>query len=303
MKKNKNYNDIHSFLRDFGTNEQCYIYLCNLKWNTGYSCLKCGHEVSVKGRKWYYRKCQKCKYDESATAHTLFHEIKFPLHKAFFMLHQITTLKKGISTLDMARQHAVHQNTSWHFKRKIQEAMTTNGIIMLKNNVEVDETTIGGSEKGKPGRSHGKKDKVAVALEIDYLEEGNKPIIKNASVQLLDNYSSEELSVAIDSMIDKNAVITTDGWSPYLKAVGNRTHVVLESSVLSNFEDLHWHIFNLKNWLRTIHQGVSSKHLIRYLNEFNFRFNNRNFAGDGFIRLLKIMVKSDPLPRHMAVGE
>jgi len=252
---------------------------------------------------WHYQKCQKCKYDESATAHTLFHEIKFPLHKAFLMLHQITTLKKGISTLDLARQHALHQNTTWHFKRKVQEAMSSSGKVMLKNSVEVDETVIGGYEKGKQGRSHGKKDKVLVAVEIEYPEEGKKVKIKNASAQLIDNYSTKELSAAIDDMIDENAVVTTDGWRPYLKAVGERIHVVLESAVLSNFEDLHWYIFNLKNWIRTIHQGVSSHHLKRYLNEFNFRFNNRNYAGDGFIKALNNMVNLVPLPRHMAIGE
>jgi transposase-like protein len=303
MKKNEEYNDIHSFLRDFGTNEQCYEHLYSLKWSAGYACKKCGHDVSVKGRKWHYRKCQKCKYDESSTAHTLFHEIKFPLHKAFLMLHQITTLKKGLSALDMSRQHAVHQNTTWHFKRKVQEAMTTKGRVELLTSVEVDETAIGGAEKGKPGRSHGKKGKVVVALEVDYPEHGDKPTIKNASAEVIDDYSSEELSDAIDEMVDSEAVITTDGWSAYKKAVGERIHIRLLSSNLSNFVDLHWYIFNLKNWLRTIHQGVSIKHLTRYLNEFNFRFNNRNYSGDGFLRVIKYMVKSPKLTRQMATGE
>ncbi|MFT5980090.1 MAG: hypothetical protein ACI898_000855 [Flavobacteriales bacterium] len=37
--------------------------------------------------------------------------------KAFMMIHQLTTLKKGMSTHELARQHAVHQNKAWFFYR------------------------------------------------------------------------------------------------------------------------------------------------------------------------------------------
>jgi hypothetical protein len=130
MKKSeKEYADIHSFLNDFGTTEQCYSYLSDIKWAKGYTCRNCGHAVSDKGRKWYCRKCQVCKYDESCTAHTLFHNTKFPITKAFMMIHQLTTLKKGMSTHELARQHAVHQNTAWFIKRKTQEVMTVKGRL------------------------------------------------------------------------------------------------------------------------------------------------------------------------------
>lgn len=100
-----NYGDIYFFLKDFGSNEQCYAFLCDLKWGKGYTCRACSHKISIKGRKWYYRKCQICKHDESCTAHTLFHNIKFPISKAFMMIHQLTTMKKGLSTCELARAY------------------------------------------------------------------------------------------------------------------------------------------------------------------------------------------------------
>ena len=304
MKKSeKKYADIHSFLKDFGTKEQCYSYLSDLKWSKGYTCKKCGHKVSVKGRKWYYRKCQVCKYDESCTAHTLFHNTKFHITKAFLMIHQLTTLKKGMSTHELARQHAVHQNTAWFFKRKIQEVMTVKGRLTLDGSVEIDETVVGDAEAGAPGRSNGKKKKVMVALQIDYPEGDEKPVMKFASAEVIKDYSAETLAKAIDNTVDKDALVTTDGLSSYRKAVGQRDHLVFESSVLSNFTDLHWYIFNLKNWIKGIHHHVSKEHLARYLNEFNYRFNNRNYLGDGFIRVVKHMIKMPPLSRQMAVGE
>lgn len=304
MKKTeKKYADFHSFLKDFGTTEQCYTYLSDLKWAKDYTCRKCGHKTSVKGRKWYYRKCQVCKYDESCTAHTLFHNIKFPITKAFMMIHQLTTLKKGMSTHELARQHAIHQNTAWFFKRKMQEMMSIKGRLTLSGSVEVDETVVGGAEIGAPGRSNGKKKKVMVALQIDYPEDDGKPVIRSASAELIEDYSAEELAKAIDNTISLDAVVTTDGWSAYPKAVGKRDHLVFMSSELSNFADLHWYIFNLKNWMKGIHHHVSKEHMTRYLNEFNYRFNNRNHAGDGFIRAIKYMMKMPTLSRQMAVGE
>jgi len=301
--RKKKYSDIHSFLKDFGTTEQCYTYLCDIKWGNGYQCRKCRHTVFVGGRTWYYRKCQICKYDESCTAHTLFHNIKFPITKAFLMIHQLTTLKKGMSTNDLARQHGIHQNTAWFFKRKIQEMMTVKGRLTLNGNVEVDETVVGGAESGAPGRSNGKKKKVMVALQIDYPDDDEKPVIKAASAEIIEDYSADELAKAIDKSVSQDAMITTDAWPSYPKAVKKRDHLIFYSSELSNFADLHWYIFNLKNWLKGVHHHVSREHIARYLNEFNYRFNNRNYTGDGFKRAIDFMMKMPALSRQMAIGE
>ena len=142
-----------------------------------------------------------------------------------------------------------------------------------------------------------------VAVQIDYPEGEEKPVIKFASAEVIEDYSAETLAEAIDNTVDKDALVTTDGWSAYPKAVGQRAHLVFESSILSNFKDLHWYIFNLKNWIKGIHHHVSKVHLAKYLNEFNYRFNNRNYLGDGFIRVVKHMAKMPPLPSKMAVGE
>jgi hypothetical protein len=140
---------------------------------------------------------------------------------------------------------------------------------------------------------------VMVALQIDYSEDDEKPIIKFGSAEVIENYSAKEWAKALDNTVNKEALVTTDGWSSCPKAVGKRDHLILAFSQLSNFTDLHWYIFNLKNWIKGIHHHVSKKHIMRYLNEFNYRFNNRNYLGDGFVRALKYMMKRPPLMRQM----
>jgi transposase-like protein len=63
-------------------------------------------------------------------------------------------------------------------------------------------------------------------------------------------------------------------------------------------EACHSHLFTMKwpegfRWLHTVisnakatYQGLDSKHLQAYLNEFCYRFNRRKFKGELFNRLL-----------------
>ena len=298
----KEYTDLISFMRDFQTEDDCRRFLCEQKWGDGYQCRRCGHECSVKGRTWYHKRCQRCHYDESCTAHTLFHKVKFSLVKAFVITYQLSTMKKGMATTEIARQFSIKQQTAWFFKRKVQQAMKSGGTQMLFDNVEIDETVIGGAEKGSPGRSYGKKKKVQVAIEVEYpTDPSEKPKIKNANAVVIDGYSSDDLKKGIEKMIDVQALVTTDGWKAYETAVGGRWHESFPSSSGENFELIHWHIFNLKNWIRGIHHHVSLKHLHCYLQEFHYKFNRRNRIQTCPCQLLKTMTKEPWLPYKRAI--
>ena len=67
------------FNHRFQNNEDCYQYLIDIKWKDGFICSKCRSTEYWKGKQWQNLRCKKCGYEESATAGTLFHKIKFPL--------------------------------------------------------------------------------------------------------------------------------------------------------------------------------------------------------------------------------
>ena len=67
---------LKGFRARFATNNDCMMYLVEQKWGNGYSCTKCGHGRYGKGRQLFYRRWHSCGYDESVTAHTLFHWCK-----------------------------------------------------------------------------------------------------------------------------------------------------------------------------------------------------------------------------------
>lgn len=70
--------------------------LADIKWQSGYSCRKCGCERYIGGKQLYSRRNKRCNYDESPTAHTLIHKAKFGIENAFEMLYDIATSKKTV---------------------------------------------------------------------------------------------------------------------------------------------------------------------------------------------------------------
>ncbi|MCK4287884.1 MAG: transposase [Bacteroidales bacterium] len=65
---------IKQFDLKFSDENKCLQYLADLKWKDGFVCRKCGHTNFCKGKTPFSRRCTKCKHDESATSHTVFHQ-------------------------------------------------------------------------------------------------------------------------------------------------------------------------------------------------------------------------------------
>jgi transposase-like protein len=291
-----------SFHQQFDTEEKCLNYLAEQKASKGYKCLQCGYKKHYSGKTRHWRKCQICDYDESATAHTLFHKCKIPLVKAFWMVYMISTLKKGLSTCEIKRQLKITQKTAWFWKRKIQQAMKSTESHLLSGVVEVDEMAVGGPEEGKPGRSKGKKKVVGIAIEIGEDRKG-RPCIKRAYGRLVDSSSANDLKEFLTRTVSPDAIVKTDGWKAYNKATEKRIHVVEKSNNGKNFKLLHYHIMNLKGWIRGIHHHVSKKHMQAYMDEAHYRFNRRNSKKDISNYTLNRMVNQPWLSYKMVIRE
>lgn len=115
--------DFAEFNRIFPDKDSCYKYLSELKWNSGYACKKCGHEKFCDGKDVYSRRCTRCRYEESPTAYTIFHRLKFPVTKAFYMLFLVYANKEKITSLELSQILALRQSTCWSFNNKIIDAM------------------------------------------------------------------------------------------------------------------------------------------------------------------------------------
>ncbi len=114
----------------FSSDEKCLEFLANEKWKDGYTCRKCGHTNFCKGKTPHSRRCTRCKHDESATAHTIFHRCKIDLTEAFKIAYLVCS-KPKISTYDLSRKLEKRQMTCWKFKKKITECIERNGDLQF----------------------------------------------------------------------------------------------------------------------------------------------------------------------------
>lgn len=109
----------------FASETDCYQFIADLKWNKGYQCRKCGNTKESKTNDFYTRRCSKCGDVESITADTIFHKLKFPIDKAFYIAYLVFTSKKPINISDLEREVDLNYRTCQKFKLKIEEALAS----------------------------------------------------------------------------------------------------------------------------------------------------------------------------------
>jgi hypothetical protein len=107
----------------FSSDEKCLEFLAGLKWEQGFACRNCGNNNYCPGKTPHSRRCTKCKREESAAAGTIFHNCKFPIHKAFFIAYNVCKGKEDLSTYEYARRLSLRQMTCWNFKAKVNQAI------------------------------------------------------------------------------------------------------------------------------------------------------------------------------------
>jgi transposase-like protein len=282
--------DIQTFTDRFGTKDQCYQYLSDYKWGNGYTCKRCSSEVHIKGKQPFSKRCSKCGYDESTTTGTLFHKLKFDIDKAFEMLYEIVTNKKGANSIWLAEHFALNQKTTWLFRQKVQLAMKSSEKYPLEDEVHVDEFEIGTPQEGEPGRSKSeKKDRIVIALEYRDGKAGR------GYAKVINDYSAKSLKPIFDTHIKDDASILVDGWTGYSPIKENYNIKQILSNKGKNFKMLHIQIRNFKNWLRGIHSYCDSEYLQRYIDEYFFRFNRRNHRKSILDKVLNRFMEHKPM--------
>lgn len=113
--------DYHQFKTIYQDTLACYRFLETLKWERGFHCRKCANEKFFEGATKFSKRCTRCGYNESITAFTIFHSIKFPIEKAFYIAYLTVGGKKDYTLEDLAGQLDLRVNTVWAFKHKVME--------------------------------------------------------------------------------------------------------------------------------------------------------------------------------------
>ena len=107
----------------FNNGEKVLKFIADAKWEDGFVCRKCGHTNFCEGKTPSSRRCTRCKTEESATAHTLFHNIKFPINKAFYIAYNVCVEGKEFSSYNYSNKLELNQMTCWKFRKRIKECV------------------------------------------------------------------------------------------------------------------------------------------------------------------------------------
>lgn len=288
-----------------GTTEQCLEYIEKMRWPDGVvRCPTCGNDKVVKverkaasknSRGWFYM-CQEptCHQQFSPTAGTLFHDSHLPLIKWFQAIALVLNAKKGISAMQLKRDLGVSYKTAWYLYHRIREIMAEGDIPKLGGVVEIDETYIGGWQKGK-GVRYGKKQKQTVMGAVQ--REGR------LKMRHVENAKAKTITPFIEASVGENVErVMTDQHIVYplaLKNFPNRHQVVnhiigeyVRGDVYTNSIEGVFSLF--KRGIIGQYHKVSAKHLQRYLDEFSYRFNRRKNA-DAFAETVRRLCGFQPL--------
>ena len=130
-------------IRDFFSDEEkCLEFIANEKWKEGFVCRKCGHTNYCQGKTPYSRRCTRCKSEESATSHTIFHRCRISLVDAFQIAHLVCS-EPRISTSELSKQVNIRQITCWKFKKKISQCIENRKDMSTIHKIELQEIILG----------------------------------------------------------------------------------------------------------------------------------------------------------------
>jgi len=274
------------FQERFGSETACEEFLFRWRWPEGFRCPRCqGREAARLTTRRQYQ-CRTCRHQVSVTAGTALHKTKLPLRIWFWALFLVARHKKSISALQlMADLGLGSYRTAWFLLHRIRGCFDESADFPLRGLVEVDETYVGGTEKGVwPGRSASEKGIVVAAVEVK--DNGR---LGSARMKVVPDVKTRSLVPFIEEVVAPTATVATDGWPAFNQL--DRDGFQHERHVSKGPRDSVFHpvlnavhllISNLKTWLRGRFHGVSRKYLPAYVAEFMYRYNRRRSPPDLF---------------------
>jgi len=277
------------------TEEQCLDALERRRWPKGIRCPQCGgdklsritrtvdltktrkEKKQNKRTRLYACLESTCNYRFTPTVGTLFQDSHLPLAKWFAAIALIVDTKKGMSAKQMQRHLGVSYKAAWFMGHRIRKAMAEGAFPKMSGIVEVDETYVGGKQKGK-GVYYGKKQKAVV---IGLRERGGDVRLvhtrdaKAKSVQdvIASHVGPEVQSVMTDEFPIYPVILRNLGQIEKHQAVEHKRGSYVRGIAHTNSIESAFSLFK-RAIVGSFHK-VSHKHLHRYLSEFEYRFNGR----------------------------
>jgi transposase-like protein len=282
------------FYRRFPDDAACFAYLIETRWPDGFRCPRCGSDMALLLAERRVFVCRGCRKHTSATSGTTLHGSKVPLHAWFQAAWLMTSLKPGISALQLEQQIGLRFGTAWLLLHKLRRATVNPERTLLRGDIEMDDAWIGGVEAGLKG-GHQRAGRTALQIIVAAERRGDASLGR-VRMAVLEGDDAASIAAFVVASIEEGSVIYSDGHRGYPGALpaGRFTHRPLSQRGMKRVTGKHTSaapgvdrvLSNLKTWLRGTHHGVGADYLDAYLDEFTFRFNRRRNQAAGFATML-----------------
>lgn len=290
--------NLSKLLDEYADESKSRQYLEALRWPDGVACPRClGKSISTINGDGIYE-CNPCHYQFTVRVGTVLQDSKLAIRKWLVATFLITESKKGISANQLRRMVGSTYKTAWYLSHRIREAMyEATGHAALGGTVEVDETFVGGKPRHrgpKPGvrRGHPK------TMVLGAVARGGGVRLHMSRSQR--NTTSLREFIA-DAVRDDTSVIFTDSAPAYgdmndrdtrHESVNHTANEWVRGDVHTNNIESVWSLF--KRSLIGSYHHMSVKHMQSYLEEIEWRFNNRH--NDHLFRdTLRALMRSEVL--------
>lgn len=120
----------------FESDDKVLLLLSDIKWRDGFICRSCGHSNYCEGKSCGSRRCTRCKKEESASAHTLFHNVKFPIRKAFFIAWSVCMDRSSFSANNYSEMLGINPMTCWKFRKRIQKCILESTQLKAEKSIK-----------------------------------------------------------------------------------------------------------------------------------------------------------------------
>lgn len=282
------------FLQKFPTEQACIKHFIEVRYKGDHYCHHCAstkvYHLHTEPKLF---RCGDCDNTFSIFKNTVFENSSTDLRKWMYAIHLFINGKKGISALQLQREIGVTYKTAWRILKQIRVAMGNSNIEIFEGTVEIDETYVGGRpRKGNvgtatPSRTKGKKgglkDKTAVVgvinrdtkqayAKIVLPDENGKRVTSKQILDILSGSTKSDAIVMTDQHSSYKALKNTD----YTHCTINHWQKFAEGYINTNSIESFWS--TLKRGIYGIYHQISPKHMQKYVDEFCFRYNNRENA-------------------------
>lgn len=264
-----------AFYQRFASEDACIDYLEEKQWHGQPVCPHCGSVTVYRCNSRRIFKCKDCTKQFSARIGTIFEESRLPLQKWFLAIWLLTSHKKGVSSIQIAKHLGITQKSAWHMLHRIRYAVNSGTFDKpMEGTVEIDETYVGGRHVGNRGHNDNK----AMVIGIVEKHKGKGRMRTIAT-------KTADATVAlpfIRATLKQQAKVQTDESRIYHRVKREWQHDTVNHAkgeyarmgVTTNTIEGAW--MHLKASLDAIYIGVSPKHLQRYCDEFCYRYNTRD---------------------------